>query len=306
MLKESLKTPVLLIAFNRPELTRRVLDQIRKVKPEKLYLAVDGPRKGKSDDTEKCEDVKKLAEQINWPCEVKTLFSDKNLGCKLGPYSAIKWFFENVKEGIILEDDVLPDVSFFYFCQDLLNYYRDDARIGTISGNNFQEGMEINDSYCFSIYSQTWGWATWRRVWKKYDVDIKKWPELKNKKWLKSILKKPLARFYWRLIFDAVYSKKINSAWDYQWTFVSFFENFLTIIPGVNLATNIGIGDIGATHTKRKNRLSLINSKEIIFPLIHPKSVSTNTLLDKMIQKKTYVLWKEIGARIAKWLGVKA
>ena len=295
----------MLIAFNRPELTNRVIDEIRKAKPEKLYFAVDGPRLKNSRDIEKCDEVKNLIGRVDWQCDIKTLFSEKNLGCKLGPYSAMKWFFENVEEGIVLEDDVLPDVSFFYFCQDLLNYYREDNRVGTISGNNFHRDIEIEGSYCFSKYSQTWGWATWRRVWEKYDIDIKSWPDLRNEKWLKSILKNPLARFYWTLIFDSVYSNKINSAWDYQWTFMSFANNFLTIIPKVNLASNIGIGNADATHTKQKNKLASIDSEEVSFPLTHPKFVSTNTILDQAIQRKTYVLWKEIGVRMAKYLGVR-
>lgn len=295
----------MLIAFNRPELTRRVLDQIRKVKPENLYFAVDGPRLEKPDDIEKCKEVKNLIKKVDWQCEVKTLFSNKNLGCKLGPYTAIKWFFENVEGGVILEDDVLPDESFFYFCEGLLSYYHEDIRIGTISGNNFHEDIEIKDSYCFSSYSQTWGWATWRRVWQKYDLEIKKWPELKRKKWLKSVFKKPLTRFYWTLIFDAVRNGNINSAWDYQWTFMSFRNNFLTIIPSVNLAANIGIGDVNATHTNRKNKFASIKSKFATFPLRHPKNVLRNTLIDERIQKKNYVLWKEIGVRIAKRLGIK-
>lgn len=295
----------MLIAFNRPELTRRVFDRIRKAKPEKLYFAVDGPRIDRLDDFEKCDEVKKLIKQVDWQCEVMTMFSDKNLGCKFGPYFAMKWFFENVEDGIILEDDVLPDTSFFYFCEDLLNYYRSDIRVGTISGNNFQEDIEIKDSYCFSSYGQTWGWATWKRVWQKYDLDIKNWPKLKNEKWLKSILKKPLTRFYWKLIFNAVYSKKINSVWDYQWTFMSFLNNFLTAIPNVNLVANIGIGDVDATHTKHKNKFSLIKSKAITFPLKHPENIFKNELMDERIQKKNYVLWKEVGVRVAKRLSIK-
>ena len=222
----------MLIAFNRPELTRKVLDRIREVKPRKLYFAVDGHRLECLDDVAKCNEVKILADQIDWQCEVKTLFSEKNLGCKFGPYKAIDWFFKNIEEGIIFEDDSLPDISFFYFCEELLARFRHEDKIASISGNNFQFGKNnTGNSYYFSNFSHTCGWATWRRSWKYYELGIRNWPKLKNEKWLKTIFKNPLSRFYWKLIFNAVYDNKIDSAWDYQWTFMAWKRKCLSILP---------------------------------------------------------------------------
>ncbi|MDO9231855.1 MAG: glycosyltransferase family 2 protein [bacterium] len=306
MLKESLKTPVLLIAFNRPELTSRVFNQIRRAKPEKLYFAVDGPRMDRPYDFERCDEVKKLVKQVDWQCEVMTMFSDKNLGCKFGPYSAMKWFFENVEDGIILEDDALPDMSFFYFCEELLLKYKNDDRIASISGNNFQFGRnKTGDSYYFSHFSHTCGWATWRRAWKEYDLEIKNWPKLKSTKWLKSIFKKLPVRLYWTLIFNAVYSGRMDSAWDYQWTFMVWTKKYLSIIPSQNLILNIGFGSEDATHTKRKSKLSEISVEQMHFPLKHPEIIKRNIKADDFTQKNNYVLWKEIGVEIAKWLGKK-
>jgi hypothetical protein len=280
------------------------LDKIRKARPERLYFAVDGPRLGKDGDAKKCEEVKSLIEQIDWQCEVKTLFSNKNLGCKFGPYQAINWFFGDVQEGIILEDDVLPDMSFFYFCEELLFKYRDNNRIASISGNNFQFGRnKTDDSYYFSHFSHTCGWAAWRRVWQEYDLDIKNWPELKNKKWLKTIFKNPLDRFYWRLIFNAIYDGRIDSAWDYQWTFMVWTKKYLSILPNQNLISNIGFGSEDATHTKGKSKLAEIPVEPMQFPLKHPEIIKRNIGADEFTQKNNYVLWKEIGVEIAKWLG---
>lgn len=267
---------------------------------------MDGPRLARPDDIAKCKEVKKLVDQLDWQCEVKMLFSNENLGCKFGPYKAINWFFDQVAEGIILEDDVLPDTSFFFFCEELLLKYRNDARIANISGNNFQFGRnKTEDSYYFSYFSHTCGWATWRKVWQEYDLEIKNWPELKSTKWLKSIFKNTSARLYWTLIFDAVYSGKMDSAWDYQWTFMVWAKKYLAILPNQNLISNIGFGSADATHTKGKSKLSEIPVEQLQFPLKHPETIARNEAADNFTQKNNYVLWKEIGVQFAKWLSIK-
>ncbi len=290
-MSKKINTPVLLICFNRPNLTRKVFEQIRIVKPSKLYVAVDGPR----NNTEKVlvDDVKSIFKTIDWPCRIKKNFQKKNLGCKLGPIAAMKWFFKNEEMGIILEDDILASVSFFYYCDELLNKYKNTTEIGTISGNNFTDLSNTKYSYLFTKYSQTWGWATWRRVWEKYDLSLSDWPYKKKERWLKSILDNTLARLYWKIIFNAVYKGEIESAWDYQWTYMSWKNGLLTIIPRRNLATNIGIGVAGATHTKMKGKLFDFPKFEMEFPMKHPKEHKSNILLDAKIQK-SYVLWKEI------------
>lgn len=291
MLKR-LNTPILLIGFNRPDLIEKVFNQIKLVKPRKLYLAVDGER-NKIEEI-KVNQVKNIIKLVDWNCEVKTLFADKNYGCKLGPVRAMNWFFRNEEMGIILEDDVLADESFFYYCDELLEKYKNDDRIGIISGDNYTKISDKN-SYLFSKYSQTWGWATWRRVWNKYDIEIKDWPEKNNNNWLNSFFDNYGTVLYWKLIFNQIYNKVITTAWDYQWTYMSWKYNLLTIIPQRNLVTNIGIGVEGATHTKVKNILFNYPRSKVLFPLKHPNNIEINKKLDNFIQKNGYVLWKEVG-----------
>ena len=177
----SVNTPVLFLIFNRPETTEIVFSVIRKAEPPRLYVAADGPRPDYPNDAESCEIVRAIATDVNWDCKVKTLFRDQNLGCKLAASKAIDWFFEQELEGIILEDDCLPDQSFFWFCQELLGKYRDDTRIMHIGGTNFQFGKERTKySYYFSRYAHVWGWASWRRAWKFYDVEMKNWRDCRK------------------------------------------------------------------------------------------------------------------------------
>jgi len=292
MSDKRLNTPILLIGFNRPDLIKRVLAQIKLVKPRKLYLAVDGARN--NDEEMKVRLVKNIIKLVDWDCKVKTLFADQNYGCKLGPVRAMNWFFKNEEAGIILEDDVLADESFFYYCQELLEKYKNNNRIGTISGDNYTKIYDRN-SYLFSKYSQTWGWATWRRVWNKYDIEIMDWPEKNSNNWLKNVFNNYWTVSYWKLVFYQIYNNVITTAWDYQWTYMSWKYNLLTIIPKNNLVTNIGIGVEGATHTKVKNVLFEYPRHKIIFPLVHPKNIEINKKLDNYIQKNGYVLWKEVG-----------
>lgn len=286
-------TPVLLIGFNRPDLTSRALAQIRKIKPTKLYFAVDG---GRSDsDHNKVQAVRDLIKKVDWSSKVKLNFSNENYGCKYGPVRAMNWFFKNEEMGIILEDDILADESFFYFAEKLLMRYKDNNNIGSISGSNFHFGHKHgNASYYFSRYSHTWGWATWRRAWKQFDSEVEIWPRLRKENFLKRIFDNRLDRFYWQLIFDGVHSLEIDSAWDYQWTLMMWSKEMLAIIPNRNLVKNIGFGGSDATHTKLRDRFSDMEIKPMIFPLIHPQKVVRNKRADELIQRQNYILWKEI------------
>ena len=187
-----MQTALLFLVFNRPDTTTQVFKKIRQAKPPRLYVASDGPRDGNSDDKKKVTKVREIATKVDWPCEVKTLFRDKNLGCKKGVSTAITWFFEHEEQGIILEDDCVPNLDFFTFCENLLQRYDKDERISTITGNNFQDGKwRGNASYYFSKYNHCWGWATWRRSWKNYDGDIKFWSKWSNSNaWLDFISNK--------------------------------------------------------------------------------------------------------------------
>ncbi len=283
-MEKKLTTPVLFLIFNRPDTTQTVFNEIQKAKPAKLFVAADGPRDNKKGEKEKCEQTKKIIEQVDWDCEVKTLFRDKNLGCKMAPSSAINWFFENVEEGIVLEDDCLPHRTFFRFCQELLEKYREDERVFVISGDNHLFGRKrTNYSYYFSRYSHTWGWATWRRAWLHYDGDIKIWPEIKNGNWPKDILGYSDAVRYWSNIFQRVYQNKID-AWDYPWIFSCWTQNGLTIIPSVNLVSNIGFGP-ESTHTKGRSPYANMAVAAMDFPLRHPPFIVRDTKADDFVQR---------------------
>jgi len=187
-----LHTPVLFLVYKRPDTTRQVFEAIRQAKPPRLYVAADGPKKNVPGEAEKVKQVREIISNgVDWDCEVKTLFRDENLGCKYGPVEGINWFFKNEEEGIILEDDTLPSQSFFWFCQELLERYKDDTRIMVISGDNFQNGITRGTcSYYFSRYNHIWGWASWRRAWKYYSVDMKLWPDVAKNQGLNNSLKK--------------------------------------------------------------------------------------------------------------------
>ena len=274
-----MQTALLFLVFNRPDTTIQVFKKIRQAKPPRLYVASDGPRDGNNDDKKKVTKVREIATKVDWPCEIKTLFRDKNLGCKKGVSTAITWFFEHEEQGIILEDDCVPNLDFFTFCENLLQRYDKDERISTITGNNFQDGKwRGNASYYFSKYNHCWGWATWRRSWKNYDGDIKFWSKWSNSNaWLDFISDK-VERRYWQNIFDRVHSGQVNS-WAYPWTASTWYKEGLTITPNVNLVSNIGFGE-NATHTTSKKDKFMELPVNSLGALMYPKKVEKNIEAD--------------------------
>jgi len=257
-------SPVLFIIFNRPETTKVVFETIRKAQPAKLYIAADGPRHVKTGEYERCQAARNIAINVDWECDVQLLFRDTNLGCKVAVSSAIDWFFENVEEGIILEDDCVPDISFFRYCDELLAYYRSDERIMHIGGNNFQFGRTRgNGSYYFSHYNHIWGWASWRRAWKHYDVEMKAFPEFLEQNKIKDIFDSEEHSNYWLKIFFATYQGKVNT-WDYQWTFAVWEQNGLSIAPQNNLISNIGFGSESTHQLDVNSPLANIKTQPMI------------------------------------------
>jgi glycosyltransferase involved in cell wall biosynthesis len=251
-IERQLTTPVLLTIFNRPDVTKRVFNEICKAKPIKLYVAADGPRDIEGDN-EKCESARAIFEKVDWPCEVKFLFREKNLGCGLSVSTALDWFFENEPEGIILEDDCLPNESFFLFCRELLEKYRNDTRVMVIGGDNFQGGLTRGDgSYYFGKYPMLWGWAGWRRVWEFYDFKMAAFPKFKQENQIQNIFEDPAVQEFWTNVFELTYKGKIDT-WDYQLQFAIWTQNGLCITPNVNLVSNIGCGQEDSTHTMDPN-----------------------------------------------------
>ena len=280
-----LNTPVLFLIFNRPEITARVFQEIRRAKPARLYIAADGPRLNHPDDQELCNRTRQVCDSIDWGCEVKTLFQDENLGCRNAVSTAINWFFEDVEEGIILEDDCLPEPSFFQYCEELLDHFRNDSRIMAISGDNFQDGISRTEySYYFSRYPHCWGWATWKAAWEKWDGDLTDWEELRDSFFFNSVEKINTPFYsYWTKIFDDVKKGKIDS-WNYPWIYSCWVQNGLTVLPDNNLVRNIGFGE-HATHTKDdSNAQSQIPTHEITFPLSHPPFVLRNSDADSYFE----------------------
>lgn len=230
------ETPILFIIFNRPETTETVFEQIKKIKPKYLYVAADGPRLDKEGETELCNKTRAIIKDINWSCEVKTLFREKNLGCGTAVSEAITWFFDNVEQGIILEDDCLPDLSFFIFCETLLEKYKDDERVSTIGATNYQLENNTDKSYYFSIYSHVWGWATWRRTWNLYNYTITDY----KKGIIDRNFKTQKERNYWHSIFSNTKRITTLNTWDYQLQYLNFKNNMISIISSVCLVKNIG------------------------------------------------------------------
>ncbi|OGU28258.1 MAG: hemolytic protein HlpA-like protein [Ignavibacteria bacterium GWA2_35_9] len=295
-----LNTPVAFLIFNRPETTIKVFEEIKKARPKKLFVVADGPRSNNQQDLEGCTAARKIIDTVDWDCEVLKNYSDINLGCKQRVSSGITWVFDNSEEAIFLEDDCLPHQSFFRYCQELLAYYRNDERIMMISGDNFQDGRKVTEnSYYFSSYSHIWGWASWKRAWRKYDVEMKLWPAIRKSKYLDYWLSNKKAVTHWKEEFRRIYNHKINT-WDFQFLFACWINQGFSILPEVNLVSNIGFGT-GASHTDNKNnKASNIPVKEIHFPLKHPDFVMRNLEAD-IYEEENYILFslhRRLGRRI--------
>jgi hypothetical protein len=279
------QTPVALIVFNRPQTTQRVFDAVASVRPSKLLVVADGPRASKPDEESLCSQVREIVRAVDWPCELLTNFSKNNLGCQERVISGLDWVFSEVEEAIILEDDCLPSVSFFPFCQELLEKYRGDDRVASISGTNLVERyVNIEDSYFFSQLGGIWGWATWRSAWFRYDRQLKDWPKLRRENMLSEIFDRRNAVAYWTGIFDAMHENRGPNTWDYQWLYTRLKDHALTIVPRVNLIANIGFG-IGSTHTRQVDPRLTPSTKTIEFPLRHPSSFIPLRSVDRHIQE---------------------
>jgi hypothetical protein len=274
------KSAVLFLVFNRPDTTKKVFEAIKAVKPPRLYIAADGPRINRLGELEKVKSVREIVSKIDWDCEVKTLFREENLGCKYAVSSAITWFFEHEEQGIILEDDCLPNSDFFWFCDEMLNRYKYNDYVWTITGDNYQNGFKRGDgSYYFSRYNHVWGWASWSRSWAYYDVEIGVWNDWKNSAEFKEYFSNKRERNYWLRVFDDVKNGKIDT-WDYQWTLCLFRNNGLTVTPNVNLVENIGFGE-DATHTKERINADL--TVHSIGNITHPSKIERNISADDYV-----------------------
>lgn len=296
-----MNTPILLITFNRPQHTQKVLEAIIAAHPQDLYVFQDGARVNNMSDTEKCSEVRLVVESMVGSREITlhTNYSDKNLGCGPGPATAITWFFQNVESGIILEDDCVPHPDFFPYCEELLERYKDDERIGFVGGANYGYKVISDASYSFSSgHHQTWGWASWRRVWNEFDYYLKDIDSKAFNRIIKKYYKSLRQREYWNRIFEVVKKDQIgNSCWDYQFYFSNWKSGRLALCPEVNLVQNVGDG-IDATHTSNGSNELLHKNTHAILPLRHPNKIELDCGIDDFLMKN-YIISNEYG-----WVGV--
>lgn len=287
-------TPILFLVFNRPDTTQVVFNRIREVQPARLYIAADAPREGRDDEKLRCKEVKEIVSKVDWSCEVRHLYRDKNLGCKIAISSAISWFFEQEEQGIILEDDCLPDLSFFPFCEELLERYKDDQRIGHIGGNCFLPSIIKNGwSYDFCSITHIWGWATWRRVWKNMDVNFPFWEKYPERR--KSLFCNKWEEIYFNsFIPDALFHRHGLNPWGVFYYYMLRTQHQLSIYPSVNLVTNIGLGDPNATHTTKNAHKLFVPSTPIHFPLKHPEYIMCNREIDRKAVRNNFFSYKRL------------
>lgn len=282
-------TPVLLIVFNRPDKVAKLITALAKAKPTQIYVAADGPRPGRADDTEKCAMVRSLVSTLPWECEIKTLFQEKNLGCKLGVSTAITWFFSRVPEGIILEDDCIPDPSFFTYASTLLERYRDVPKVMHINGTNFlseSESAVSTASYNFSSIPLVWGWASWRRAWNLYDIETKNIEGLKEVLYANHSFSYRSHAYYWYDHCRHIVQRNVDT-WDAQWVYSILNQGGICITPTVNTIENVGF-DQDATHTTEASSIAQ-HATTITDNLIAPQELAVNKELDVQTMHKAFI-----------------
>ena len=272
------ETPIVFLIFNRPDTTARVFEAIRAARPTRLLVVADGPRGDRPGDSERCEQARAAALQIDWPCQLQTKFSATNLGCGKCVSDGIDWAFQHCETAIILEDDCLPHPDFFRFCDELLRRYADDSKVAHIGGDDFHgDAIASPGSYTFTRFPHVWGWATWRRAWERYDYTMRDWLQRRVDGSMERLFADPVEREFWRQSFDRVFSRQVDT-WDIQWSYCLLMHDRLAINPSVNLISNIGFG-IDATHTRGNSWMSDLPTQSL-GEMRHPSVVSANAAAD--------------------------
>ncbi len=307
--------PVLLLAFNRPDLLARVFEAVRAARPARLFLAVDGPRAGRAEEARACAECRAIIERVDWQCEVKTLFRDRNLGCKFAISGGITWFFEHVEAGIVLEEDCLPGAAFFPYCAAMLEHYREDARVGLVSGDNFLPQERWSRSgHGFTRYAFIWGWATWRRAWHRMDRDLQDWPRLREPGWLERLHGSQEEARYWRRIYDLCYAGRRYDSWAFPWMFSNWKADMLCVYPRSNLVTNIGFDERGTHTTQVGDTNDGVPAAENFDPWPAPPRVEVSRADDRLLCRRYYKVrhrplrraLRRFGRGIAWWWAEKA
>jgi len=294
-------TPILLVLFNRPQKTKKLFEVLRRIKPEILYVSMDGPRNNVETDGVKCEKIRKLVAEIDWAKNIQLLDHNKNLGCHLAPRKAIEWFFKENEAGIILEDDCIPHPDFFPFCTEMLSKYKNDNRIFTINGSNLGYHTDSKYSYSFCRFMNMTGWATWSRTSDSIDYYLDAWKKNRSKSFFlytklrNHIFDLDINWFlYWRNIFNKTVECHTVNWWDYHWIFNQVNSRKLSVVPKVNLVTNIGFDEEG-THTKStEDPAANIKTESLTFPLVHPKRIKINYEYEEKIAKPKWALYNRL------------
>ena len=268
-----LETPVLFLIFNRPALTAQVFKRIRAARPRQLFVAADGPRANHLKDKVLCIETRKIVEQIDWDCEVKTFFRTENIGVGRGVSESITWFFDHVEEGIILEDDCVPDMSFFPFCAKMLEKYRNEPQVWQIAGTNYLFGQRpdaYSYPYYFSMYNSIWGWATWKRAWQHFDIHI----PTDYQTYMPIILHERIKNAemeHWLLkAYQTIMDKSVDT-WDTQWSYHFNYGQALCVTPVNNLVKNIGIDGSHFSYRTPYHNMSVKS-----FPFNHLRKLRDN------------------------------
>jgi hypothetical protein len=292
-----INTPILFIVFNRPDTTIKVFDSIRRAKPAKIYIAGDAPRPDNNEDKKNCALVREITSQIDWKCEVKTRFPEKNQGCGPGPFNAISWIFETEDRAIILEDDCVPAQSFFTYCDELLEKYKDDQRVWTISGNNYYEEIKLPNSYIFSNYGQSWGWATWKRCWQQIDMEMKNFLPFMSIGGFKNVMYSKREVEYFDKFYSTIAKDKnlFSHVWDVQASFSIRSNRGLSIVPSKNLVKNIGLQ---GTHSSEIGKYHNIPIDEAFAIENHPLFIIPYVPYDNYCFYKHYLLPRKFSQRI--------
>lgn len=277
--------PVALFVFNRPDLTAQVFDVVRAAKPPILFVSADGPRPDRPDDERLCRETREIVQSVDWPCEVHWNLRDQNLGCGPAMSQGISWVFEHVDRAIILEDDCIPDLTFFSFCDNLLELYQDDSRVLQIAGSNLDAPAAafVGESYSFASFPLVWGWATWRRAWAHYDIEMSSWPAFRDNGMLGGLHARPHRRAHLRREWNHIHAG--NGTWDHQWQYTVMSQHGLSIYPASNLITNLGFR-ADATQTTGAGSMAAIPCGSIEFPLVHPPLVAHNPRLEKFLARE--------------------
>lgn len=284
---ETASVPVLLLGFNRPDKLPRVIEPLRSIQPRRVFIAIDGPREGRPDEAERCLETQRAAEAaIDWECQVQRLYRDRNLGCRRAVSEAITWALQHVDEVLIIEDDCILDPSFVSLTRVLLDRYRDDARVASIAASNFQQGHWRGDGgYYASKYPHCWGWATWRRAWKRYGEDLNTLGAFTESDAYAALHTSELEREYWRHAIDLCRSGKVDS-WSYLWTFSCWLHGMVALLPNKNLVTNVGFGE-DSTHTKEACEISELRH-EVLEDFSAPSTLAMDQEADEFTFRRIF------------------